>query len=67
VHQLKLTGARLKGADVRLVLDGATYVAGENTHDTDFAYTLGRLLEAGPHRLALNINGQVSRTIDFEV
>jgi hypothetical protein len=67
VHRLTINGARLNGSDVRAVLDGATYARGANANATQFVLTLGRLLTAGTHRIALNINGQVSRTITFEI
>jgi hypothetical protein len=52
---------------VRATLDGATYQRGANANATQFVLTLGRLLNAGTHRIALNVNGQVSRTITFEI
>lgn len=67
VHELTMDGARLNGSDVRAVLDGATYPRGANANPTQFVLTLGRLLNAGTHRIALNVNGQVSRTITFEI
>jgi hypothetical protein len=67
VHRLTANGARLNGSDVRLALDGVTYVAGVNATANQLVYTLGRLLKAGPHRLALSVDGQMSRPIDFEV
>ena len=67
VHRLTVNGARLGGVDLRLVLDGVTYVAGKNDTAIQFVYTLGRKLSTGPHRLALSIDGQMSRTIPFEV
>lgn len=67
VHRLTIDGARLNGSDVRAILDGATHQAGSNANAAQFVLTLGRLLNAGTHRIALNIDGQVSRTISFEV
>jgi hypothetical protein len=67
VHRLTIDGARLNGSDVRAILDGATYQRGANANATQFVLTLGRLLNAGTHRIALNVNGQVSRTITFEI
>ncbi len=67
VHRLTVNGARLNGGDVRLVLDGVTYVARANASANQFVYTLGRQLTAGTHRLALSVNGQTSRPLDFEV
>lgn len=67
VHRLTINGGRLNGSDVRATLDGATYQRGANANATQFVLTLGRLLNAGTHRIALNVNGQVSRTITFEI
>jgi len=67
VHQLTMNGARLNGSDVRLVLDGVTYQVGANANATQLVYTLGRLLSAGSHRVAINVNGQTSRNVVLEV
>jgi hypothetical protein len=67
VHRLTINGARLNGSDVRAILDGATYQRGANANAAQFVLTLGRLLNAGTHRIALNVNGQISRTITFEI
>jgi Pvc16 N-terminal domain len=67
VHRLTINGARLNGSDVRAILDGATYQRGANANAAQFVLTLGRLLNSGTHRVSLNINGQVSRTVTFEI
>jgi len=67
VHQLTLNGKRLAGADVRLVIDGVTYVTGPNTNPTQLVYTLRRLLSLGLHSVAVNVDGHLSRSIDLEV
>ena len=67
VHRLTIDGARLNGSDVRAIVDGATYQTGANANAVQFVLTLGRLLNAGTHRIALNVNGQLSRTITFEI
>jgi Pvc16 N-terminal domain len=67
VHRLTINGARLNGSDVRAILDGATYQRGANANAAQFVLTLGRLLNAGTHRIALNVNGQIARTITFEI
>ena len=67
VHQLTMNGARLNGSDVRLVLDGVTYQVGANANATQLVYTLGRLLSVGSHRVAINVNGQTSRSVVLEV
>jgi hypothetical protein len=67
VHQITIDGARLNGSDVRLILDGATYQTGANASAAQLVFTLGRQLNAGPHRIALNVDGQLSHTIELEV
>ena len=67
VHRLTINGARLNGSDVRAILDGATYQRGANGNAAQFVLTLGRLLNAGAHRVAVNVDGQISRTVTFEV
>jgi hypothetical protein len=67
VTQITVDGARLKGDDVRLILDGVTYQTGANGNAAQLVFTLGRLLNAGAHRLALNVDGHQSHTIDLEV
>jgi hypothetical protein len=67
VHQLTINGNRLAGTDIRLVIDGATYVTGPNANPTQLVYTLGRLLSVGSHSIAVNVDGHLSRSIDLEV
>jgi hypothetical protein len=67
VHRLTLNGARLDGADVRLVLDGVFHSAGKNTNATRIVFDLGRLLSAGAHTVAVMVDGQTSHTVDFGV
>ena len=67
VHRLTIQGARLKGNDVRLVIDGVSYQAGSNPTKNQLIYTLGRLLSAGSHSIAVNIDGHLSHSIELEV
>jgi hypothetical protein len=67
VHQLTLNGARLNGSDVRLVIDGITHQVGAHTNPVQLVYTLGRLLSAGSHSVAVNVNGQTSRSVTLGV
>jgi len=67
VHQLTLTGARLDGADVRVVIDGVNYQAGKNTNAAQLAYTLGRLLDPGGHTVAVNVDGHLSHDLNVGV
>jgi hypothetical protein len=67
VHRLTLNGARLNGANVRLLIDGASYQAGANANASQLVYTLGRLLSAGSHSVAVNVDGSMSHSIGLEV
>jgi hypothetical protein len=67
VHRLTLGGARLSGADVRLVIDGVVYQAGANANAAQLVYTLGRQLNAGTHQVAVSVDGQMSHTVALEV
>jgi citrate lyase beta subunit len=67
VHRLTLQGARLNGNDVRLTLDGVSYLVGANTTPGEVVYTLGRLLAAGSHRVAVTVDASTSRGVDFVV
>ena len=67
VHQLTLNGSRLNGSDVRILIDEVTYLVGANANATQVVYTLGRLLSAGPHSVAINVNGHTSRSVGLEV
>ena len=67
VHRLTINGARLNGSDVRAILDGATYQRGANGNAAQFVLTLGRLLNSGTHHVAINVNGQISRTVTFVI
>jgi uncharacterized protein DUF4255 len=67
VHRLTLNGARLNGGDVRLLLDGVTYAVGPSANAAQVVVTLGRLLDAGTHTVALSVNGQRSRSVPLNV
>jgi len=67
VHRLTINGARLNGADVRLNLDDQIVQTGVNAVPTQLNLTLGRLLLAGTHRVAVNVDGLTSRTVTLEV
>jgi hypothetical protein len=68
VHQLTVNGARLDDpSDVRLVIDGITYVVGPNATANQLVYTLGRQLDPGPHQLAVVVNGSRSHDVGFAV
>jgi hypothetical protein len=67
VHRLTLNGARLNGSDVRILLDGVAHQIGANANAAQVVVTLGRLLPAGSHTVAVTINGQRSRSVDLNV
>jgi hypothetical protein len=67
VHRVTVTGARLNGASVRLILDGVTYQIGANASASQVVHLLGRRLSPGTHRVAVNIDGCLSHTIELGV
>jgi hypothetical protein len=75
VHQITVNGARLNGADVRLLIDGISYASGDptqpnpnaNANPVQLIRTLGRLLTFGTHTVAVNVDGSMSHIIDLVV
>jgi hypothetical protein len=75
VHQITVNGARLNGADVRLLIDGISYASGDptqpnpnaNANPVQLMRTLGRLLTSGTHTVAVNVDGSMSHIIDLVV
>ncbi len=67
VHRLTINGARLNGADVRMVIDGITHQAGTNANPTQLVHTLGRLLDAGAHTITVSVDGHSSRAVTVGV
>ena len=67
VHRLTIDGARLSGADVRLLIDDAIYSAGANANANQIVFTLGRLLLAGRHSVAVSVDGSVSHRIELVI
>ncbi|MGE5287162.1 MAG: DUF4255 domain-containing protein [Micromonosporaceae bacterium] len=66
-HQLDLTGARLDGSQVRVVLDGVAYEAPGNADPSALSFLFNRLLGAGQHTVAVDVDGQRSRAAGFTV
>jgi hypothetical protein len=66
VHMLTVNGARLAGADVRVLLDSVTYQTGPNANPAQLVYTFGRLLSPGPHAVSVNVDGHASHTVNLE-
>jgi Pvc16 N-terminal domain len=69
VHQLTLNGARLKGADVRVIIDGVGYPVDPSTitNAAQLVLTLKRLLPTGPHGVGVIVNGQTSHQVTLQV
>jgi len=67
VHRITVNGVRLKGSDVRLLIDGITFQAGVNANATQLVFTLGRLLDAGTHTISVNVDGHSSRSVTVGV
>ena len=64
VHRLTINGARLNGSDVRVLIDGFPYLAGQNTNAAVLVLTLGRQLDPGRHTVAVQIDGHTSHTVE---
>lgn len=67
VHQITLNGARLGGADLRVVIDGNVYFAGANANPAQVLFTVARRLTSGPHTIALAVDGILSHTVPLVV
>jgi uncharacterized protein DUF4255 len=67
VHKLTINGARLDGADVRIVINNIVYQTGANANGSQLVFTLGKLLDPGNYTLSVNVDGQPSRAVQFGV
>jgi hypothetical protein len=67
VHELTLSGERLAGSDVRLLIDDGTFEIGNNANAASITYTMGRLLGAGTHAVAVQVDGQRSHSVEMVV
>ena len=67
VHRLTIGGARLSGTDVRVVIDGIEYQTGANAHPATLVLTLGRQLLAGPHTVAVQVDGHTSHDVELAI
>jgi Pvc16 N-terminal domain/IPT/TIG domain len=67
VHQLTINGARLNGADSRVLIDGIAYEAGANANATQLVFALGRLLDSGSHIVAVIVDGSQSHDVALGV
>jgi hypothetical protein len=66
-HRLELTGARLAGSVIRVVLDGVAYDAPGNADPAALSFLFNRLLGTGRHTVAVEVDGQRSRAVAFIV
>jgi hypothetical protein len=66
-HRLDLTGARLGGSEIRVVLDGVAYEAPANANPAALSFLFNRLLDTGRHTVAVEVDGQRSRAVAFTV
>ncbi len=65
VHRLDLSGARLNGTSVHVVVDGVDYAAPANASATALSYTFARKLDPGPHAVQVTVDGAASHEIGF--
>jgi hypothetical protein len=66
-HRLDLTGARLDGSEIRVVLDGVAHEASANADPAALSFRFNRLLGSGRHAVAVEVDGQRSRAVAFTV
>ncbi len=67
VHELTISGARLAGSDVRIVIDDAMHAVGSNGTAAQLVHALGRQLLAGPHDVSVVVDGVRSRSVELLV
>ena len=67
VHQLTLSGARLKGADIRVVVDGIGHQAPTNSNAAQLVFALGRQLDSGEHAVSVVVDGSRSHDVTLGV
>ncbi len=66
-HQIALAGARLAGSQIALIVDGVPYQLPANANATALTFTFQRLLPAGEHTVAVDVDGSRSHTVPFTV
>jgi hypothetical protein len=64
-QSLTITGARLDGTDIRLMLDGTIYQAPANPRPSQLTYTFVRL-DPGTHQIGVAIDGHSSHRVVLE-
>jgi hypothetical protein len=66
-HRISLTGARLHGAEITLIVDAVSYATRANINPAGLTFTFGRLLHTGDHTVAIVVDGVRSRAVTFTV
>jgi hypothetical protein len=65
-QRLTISGARLNGNDIRLLLDGVPHQAPANSSATQLNHTLARAITPGTHQLGVTIDGHASHRVALE-
>ncbi len=63
---ITIDGTRLNGADIRIVIDGETYLLPPNTNAAQIVHTFALPLLPGSHALSVSIDGHTSHSTDLE-
>lgn len=66
-HRISLTGARLAGTEIAVIVDGVSYAAAANANAAALTFTFGRLLPSVDHTVAVVVDGVRSRATPFTV
>ncbi len=66
-HRINITGARLNGTQMTLIVDGVPYQTAANANATALTFTFQILLPAGQHTVAVDVDGSRSHTVPFTV
>ena len=66
-HRISLTGARLHGAEITLIVDAVSYATRADADPAELTFTFGRLLRTGDHTVAIVVDGVRSRAVMFTV
>ena len=66
-HRLDMTGSRLNGAQITLIVDGIPYSAPANGSFSALSFTFQRLLPVGAHTVAVDVDGSRSHETPFTV
>ena len=59
-HRLDITGSRLNGSQITLIVDGVPYQASANASFSALSFTFQRLLASGNHKVAVDVDGSRS-------